>query len=184
MLCLHKTGQEMEDSHIKISRKEGYSQTCVSFFCSSFYVFWTSCNFSLCDALQNVTGIRTTGKHHSYGFYFFSQEKAILPDSPLEERSETDRESERCLFFFEWLSSSSDSEPFKTNVFYLSFLPIKSSAPRMNSMRQSIITSLTERERDLFLWCFFDFLECFLFFEWWCWHSCCSMKRIKIILLK
>ena len=89
--------------------------------------------------------------HHHYSFYFFRQEKAILPDSALEECSETDRESERCLFFFEWLSSSSDSEPFKTNIFYLSFLPINSLVPRMNSMNQSIIKSLTERERDLFL---------------------------------
>lgn len=35
-----------------------------------------------------------------------------LPDSPLEECSEPERESDRCLFFFVWFSSSSsDSEP-------------------------------------------------------------------------
>ena len=33
------------------------------------------------------------------------------------------------------------------------------------------INFLTDRERERFLWCFLDFLECFLFFEWWCWHS-------------
>jgi len=31
---------------------------------------------------------------------------------------------------------------------------------------------LTDRDRERFLWCFLDFLECFLVFEWWCWHSC------------
>lgn len=35
----------------------------------------------------------------------------------------------------------------------------------------------TDRERDRFLWCFLDFLECFFVFEWWCWHSCCGGAR-------
>lgn len=35
----------------------------------------------------------------------------------------------------------------------------------------------TDRERERFLWCFLDFLECFLVLEWWCWHSCCSDGR-------
>lgn len=38
---------------------------------------------------------------------------------------------------------------------------------------------LTERDRERFLWCFLDFLECFLFFEWWCWHSCWSTREGK-----
>lgn len=33
------------------------------------------------------------------------------PDSALEECSEAEWDSDRCLFFFEWLSSSSDSDP-------------------------------------------------------------------------
>lgn len=38
---------------------------------------------------------------------------------------------------------------------------------------------LTDRERERFLWCFLDFLECFLFFEWWCWHSCLQGQKKK-----
>lgn len=40
--------------------------------------------------------------------------KLCLPDSALEECSEAERDSDRCLFFFEWLSSSSESDPYTT----------------------------------------------------------------------
>lgn len=73
--------------------------------CFSSYVFLTSCNFSLNSMERKV---RIWG-HPSVND--FNQVKRCLPDSALEECSEAERDSDRCLFFFEWLSSSSESDP-------------------------------------------------------------------------
>lgn len=115
---------------------------------------------------------------HITGFFlpsFLSLLKSHSPDSPLEERSDWDLDCD--LFFFLWYSSSSDSEPWWRQQHNESSHVSPALAAVAALMQEEARRGLTDRERDRFLWCFLDFLECFFVLEWWCWHSCCGGRR-------
>lgn len=106
---LYWTMEKMVLLPLRRAKAQCKIKACLQIYASSScffsYVFLTSCNFSLNSMERKV---RIWG-HPTVSD--LNQVKRCLPDSALEECSEAERDSDRCLFFFEWLSSSSESDP-------------------------------------------------------------------------